>query len=242
MLLELPEWKRAKRISVFLSMPEKEIDTSRIVRSALEDGMSPPTHTSNVERKKCNIPHNDFEFSPQRTGKHVYVPYIYPTPKISGLSNAPPAAPAPGVMDMLALADLADLEALGRDSWGIPTIPKDSVERRNNVIDEMMSAQENGARGPEEKGLDLVVMPGLGFDERRNRIGHGKGFYDFWLNRYRARGLGVGEDGGKGKMPKLVAVALKEQVVEDGRIPTGETDWKMDMVLVGDGRCIKEEN
>lgn len=145
-------------------------------------------------------------------------------------------------MDMLALADLADLESLGRDSWGIPTISKDSVQKRNNVIDEMISARENGAGGPEEKGLDLVVMPGLGFDERRNRIGHGKGFYDFWLNRYRARGLGVGEDGGKGKMPKLVAVALKEQVVEDGRIPTGETDWKMDMVLVGDGRCIKEEN
>ena len=31
--------------------------------------------------------------------------------------------------------------------------------------------------------LDLVVVPGLAFDEHRNRLGRGKGYYDYFLQK-----------------------------------------------------------
>ncbi|MBF0273848.1 MAG: 5-formyltetrahydrofolate cyclo-ligase [Nitrospinae bacterium] len=34
-----------------------------------------------------------------------------------------------------------------------------------------------------ESGIDLVVIPGVAFDEKGNRIGFGKGFYDQLLHR-----------------------------------------------------------
>ncbi|TGZ80567.1 nagb/rpia/CoA transferase-like protein, partial [Ascodesmis nigricans] len=206
-LLTLPEYTTSQSLSIFLSMPSTEIQTTPLVRHALE------------------------------SGKRVYVPYIRPPPRIA--DDAPPAAPAPGVMDMLSLSSIADLESLSRDSWGIPTIPEESVDNRRNVIDEMIRARECGR---EVEGLDLVVMPGLGFDTRRNRIGYGKGFYDFWLERYRVRGLGRVEGEGEERrrgMPRLVAVALGEQVLEEGAIPVGEKDWKVDVLVVGDGRVIR---
>lgn len=35
-----------------------------------------------------------------------------------------------------------------------------------------------------QEGLDLVVVPGVGFDRKMHRIGHGKGYYDCFFKRY----------------------------------------------------------
>ena len=40
--------------------------------------------------------------------------------------------------------------------------------------------------------LDLLLVPGLGFDERGNRIGHGAGFYDRFLAHAGVRGVVIG--------------------------------------------------
>lgn len=66
-------------------------------------------------------------------------------------------------------------------------------------------------------GSDLIIMPGAVFDEKRNRIGYGKGFYD----RFLAGGF----------LGAKVALAFELQIVEGGSFETEETDVKPDMII-----------
>ena len=64
--------------------------------------------------------------------------------------------------------------------------------------------------------VDLFLVPGLAFDRRGRRLGHGKGYYDRLLVRAAA---GV---------PKI-ALAFGWQLVDE--VPTGRTDITMDVVV-----------
>jgi len=72
----------------------------------------------------------------------------------------------------------------------------------------------------EASAIDLVVVPGLGFDKTGNRLGLGGGFYDRYLSGKDFRGVKCG-------------LAFEEQVVED--IPVADHDQEIDM-LVTDGK------
>ncbi|KAI9775878.1 MAG: hypothetical protein M1839_000752 [Geoglossum umbratile] len=198
-LLSIPEYVSAKRISVYLSMPVGEISTTPIVENAL-----------------CQ-------------GKKVFIPYINKAPfPLAGSHPIP-------LMDMMALHSKVDLEAFTRDSWGIPVPSEDSISERENCLGDTGRGRaewigiEKG-----EGGLDLIVLPGMAFDTGLRRLGHGKGYYDFFLQRYSgSRKKGI-------PMPCLVGLALKEQVLPDGEsIPTDTTDWPLDKLIVGDGRLLQ---
>nr|XP_020637337.1 5-formyltetrahydrofolate cyclo-ligase-like [Pogona vitticeps] len=73
---------------------------------------------------------------------------------------------------------------------------------------------------PSTEGLDLILMPGLGFDRTGNRLGRGKGYYDAYLSRCLQHP--------KGK-PYTIALAFKEQMCES--VPVSENDIKVDEVL-----------
>ena len=108
-----------------------------------------------------------------RSGKRVFVPYVY--------SHGNSASKS---MDMLQIADESDLKSLKPDSWGIPSLSKDSLGNRLNALGGQ--GIEDGAAGdrPNEPTLDVIFMPAVAFDPSHNRLGHGKGFYDSFLSRY----------------------------------------------------------
>ncbi len=71
--------------------------------------------------------------------------------------------------------------------------------------------------------LDLIMLPGVAFDDRGGRLGYGGGYYDRLI-------------GGIINRPPLIAVAYEEQIVEE--VPTAEHDIKVDMIVT-DRRVIK---
>jgi 5-formyltetrahydrofolate cyclo-ligase len=71
--------------------------------------------------------------------------------------------------------------------------------------------------------IDLVIVPGLGFDEHGNRLGRGRGFYDRFLSHRDFRAVAC-------------ALAFEEQIVP--AVPAGASDVRMHM-LVTDQRVVR---
>ena len=86
-------------------------------------------------------------------------------------------------MDMVMLYSKEDYEGLMPDGWGIPSVTRKSVGERKRCLGDHI---ESTAKTEEQKShaLDVVVMPGVAFDTKLQRLGHGKGFYDRFLARY----------------------------------------------------------
>ncbi len=74
---------------------------------------------------------------------------------------------------------------------------------------------------PEE--LELIVMPGVAFDERGGRLGYGGGYYDRLIAGLRRR-------------PPLVAVAYEEQIIRE--VPVADHDIRVDRIVT-DRRVIE---
>ncbi|MGB2984321.1 MAG: 5-formyltetrahydrofolate cyclo-ligase [Phycisphaerae bacterium] len=64
--------------------------------------------------------------------------------------------------------------------------------------------------------IDLVIVPGLGFDERGNRLGRGRGFYDRFLAHPEFQGVAC-------------ALAFEEQMIPS--IPVGPLDRHVDLLV-----------
>lgn len=78
------------------------------------------------------------------------------------------------------------------------------------------------APGPED-GVDLVLVPGLGFDRHGGRIGFGAGHYDRAFGERLRQGL---------PMPTLCGLCLHDFLDPDGeRIPMAAHDLRMAMVV-----------
>ena len=63
--------------------------------------------------------------------------------------------------------------------------------------------------------IDLIIVPGIAFDNQGNRIGYGKGYYDRFLHQYHTT-------------PK-VALAFKEQMLDC--IPKDPYDEAVDFII-----------
>lgn len=185
-------------------------------------------------------------------GKRVFVPYIH---KGAQSTSETPSS----VMDMVSLHSLEDYETLESDSWGIPTPSKASIGGREHCLADMDedSGLKHVAKG--SGNVDMVIMPAIAFDRTCGRLGHGKGYYDFFLRRYKEK-LALGSNGNL--MPFLsksspvmktlrsvthltshvlpVGLSLKEQLLAHHQeVPRDATDWLVNAVAVGDGSTIR---
>lgn len=156
-------------------------------------------------------------------GKKVFVPFIRKS------SDSNPSHP---YMEMFALCSQADADSLQPDSWGIPTLDEASLQVRENA----MGGFGPSAGAPDSweglnlfVGLHLILLPGVAFDYSGGRLGHGMGFYDHFLQCYWR--IASRKDG-KAKMPNLVGLALKQQLLPPGSsVPMDALDWRLDSVI-----------
>jgi len=121
--------------------------------------------------------------------------------------------------------DVRPLDAAARAAGKVVAYPRLSEEGMALAVAEASSLAERGhgfAEPPEEApdvsiGPELlVVVPALAVDPRGNRIGYGKGFYDWLLARIAPPAFAL-------------AVAYDFQLVAE--IPTGETDRPVHLVV-----------
>jgi 5-formyltetrahydrofolate cyclo-ligase len=84
---------------------------------------------------------------------------------------------------------------------------------------------EPRGRKASPKNMDIVFVPLLGFDEYRNRLGMGGGFYDrtFAFLKHRE----------SWRSPRLIGLAFDEQKVD--RLPVDPWDMQLDAVITPSG-------
>ncbi|GAX23652.1 5-formyltetrahydrofolate cyclo-ligase [Fistulifera solaris] len=165
-LFDLPVYKQAQSVGLFLSMPSGEIDTDLAIRNAVE------------------------------AGKHIYVPQVG-----KNFEHAD--------MELLKVDQSASKagelfhQAWPRNKWGIPEPPPGMP---------IVLAKEGD--------IDVLIVPGLAFDRKCDRLGQGKGYYDRFIQRM------ISSDK---KPPCLIAVCLTCQLVEE--IPVESYDRRMDLII-----------
>ncbi len=70
---------------------------------------------------------------------------------------------------------------------------------------------------PYEGGYDLIVVPGMAFDKKGNRLGRGKGYYDRFLSQHHST--------------RKIGICFDFQLLE--KIPTEPNDVPMDEIICG---------
>ncbi len=139
------------------------------------------------------------------------------------------------VMLFLSSAGEVDSTHLALQAWSDSKrvlVPKVSWDQRRMLPIEIRSLSSDvepgfmGIREPVDgmpfpvADIDLVVVPGLGFDRAGNRLGRGRGFYDRFLAHRDFRAVACG-------------LALAEQLVES--VPIDETDMRVSMLVTDRG-------
>jgi 5-formyltetrahydrofolate cyclo-ligase len=99
----------------------------------------------------------------------------------------------------------------------------DNMDELEFGMYKILEPRENLRQLPEKQvnveDLDLVMVPGVGFDVRGARMGHGKGYYDKLLEHARTD-------------TPLIALAFECQIFEE--IPVAGHDVFMDKVITED--------
>ena len=180
-LFDLPEYKSARSVGLFLSMPKGEIVTDTALAKVLDDKKTLYVPRVGLDFEKCD-------------------------------------------MDLIRVEDSNEQEEIshGTDAarrWFYHDWPRNKWDIPEPPLDVDHTAAQPG-------DIDLLIVPGLAFDDKGGRLGQGKGYYDRFISEMRV--------GGEKKKPLLVAVGLEASFLEgDERpVPMSSHDFPMDALVL----------
>ncbi len=93
----------------------------------------------------------------------------------------------------------------------------------DSLDDHVLEVDEHGVRTPREgrpvppSMIDVIIVPGLAFDQRGTRLGRGGGYYDRFLARVRDNGA------------TTIGIAFDQQIVDE--VPAAPHDLAVDRVV-----------
>jgi len=81
----------------------------------------------------------------------------------------------------------------------LPAVDGDKMVLKHYSPDGKMVQKSLGIWEPDlsesyDGKIDLVIVPGIAFDKKKNRLGRGKGYYDRFFLKYKPTNIGVGFD------------------------------------------------
>ncbi|KAK7203716.1 5-formyltetrahydrofolate cyclo-ligase [Myxozyma melibiosi] len=209
---KLPEYQDARNIGLYMHM---EVSTS-----------VPRKSGRSVEVQTDLMIQNAFE-----DGKSVFLPRIVPDSELTHglkdlfyktLSHQQDSSESiftpKSFLKMLKMPDYASVAEL-----------KTENDAHSFIIREPPTENEDAFEGD---GLDIIIVPGLVFNESCDRIGRGKGFYDTYIGLHNAWS-DARENASK---PLLVGIALREQIIQrlesESELPREEHDQILDILVV----------
>lgn len=127
---------------------------------------------------------------------------------------------------MVKLKSIEDLQSLPKTKWNIlqpadDDIREDALETGNLLSPYCVTICFQNNLYICIGGLDLIIVPGLGFTINGKRLGRGKGYYDQcmmnYINKYPSNKL------------ITIGLAFSQQICDD--IPTNQQDCPIDIVI-----------
>ncbi len=91
---------------------------------------------------------------------------------------------------------------------------------------DILNVNKYGILEPSKSSLlkpDIILLPMLAFDKKKNRLGYGGGFYDKYLNKYLK------------KNKKILTVGVAFSFQKYHNLPTNVKDYKLDFILTEKG-------
>ncbi|KAG9399071.1 hypothetical protein AC1031_012027 [Aphanomyces cochlioides] len=179
-----------------------------------------------IERELKQLASDEIDSASARLASHVLAsPEFIQAKSICAYLSMPKEASTSVIVDAILAQDMVmlqvesrqDLVSFPKSKWDIPEpelILPNGIPRLNAM---------------ETLDLDLILVPGVAFDRRGNRLGHGKGYYDSFFERYAAKTS-------DGKLPWTVGISLDFQVID--HVPTLPHDRRLDAVVTPDSMLI----
>eukprot|EP00551_Chaetoceros_affinis_P006156 CAMPEP_0203671642 /NCGR_PEP_ID=MMETSP0090-20130426/7362_1 /ASSEMBLY_ACC=CAM_ASM_001088 /TAXON_ID=426623 /ORGANISM="Chaetoceros affinis, Strain CCMP159" /LENGTH=261 /DNA_ID=CAMNT_0050536753 /DNA_START=226 /DNA_END=1011 /DNA_ORIENTATION=+ len=192
-LYNLPQYQSAKSVGLFLSMPKGEIHTDGVCQQVLNDGKDLYVPRVGLDFEQC-----DMDMIKVKVKVNVES-----NNNDSTDTNTSTSTSTSSECNNNSGSDIFHKD-WPRNKWGIPEAP--------SYLTQLAQPGE----------LDLIIVPGLGFDRDGGRLGQGKGYYDRFITK-----MSVKEQ----KRPFLIAVGLEPSFVEGG-IPVNDHDCQMDMLIL----------
>lgn len=119
-------------------------------------------------------------------------------------------------MLMIELKSMKEFDELPTNSYGI----KEPVILDVNKLPDKADPQDVS------KSLDLIIVPGVAFSRNGGRLGHGKGYYDEYLNywtKFASSDI------------YTIGIGFKEQLFDENELPmVADHDFILDEIIVPD--------